>query len=228
MVVQQNKLDSQVAANAIATYLKAYLETGYFMGTVLVAREGEVLLSNGYGLANLEHNIAHTPQTKFRLGSITKQFTATAILQLQEQGLLQVDAPISTYLPNYPNGEQITVHHLLNHTAGIPSYTSFPDYPQKWRTVMSVDELIAWFSDKPLEFTPGDRHNYSNSGYAVLTKIIETVSSQSYADYLQHHIFQPLEMTNSGYDIYEKILPNRASGYTFFGDYYQNAAFLEM
>jgi CubicO group peptidase (beta-lactamase class C family) len=204
MVVQQNKLDSQVAANAIDAYLKAYLETGYFMGTVLVARAGDVLLSNGYGLANLEHNVSNTPQTKFRLGSITKQFTATAILQLQEQGLLQVDAPIATYLPSYPNGEQITVHHLLNHTAGIPSYTSFPDYSQKMSIAMTLDELIAWFSDKPLEFTPGDRHNYSNSGYALLTKIIEAVSGQTYADYLQHHIFEPLEMTSSGYDRYKK------------------------
>ena len=228
MVVQQNKLDSQVAANAIDAYLKAYLETGYFMGTVLVARAGDVFLSNGYGLANLEHNVSNTLQTKFRLGSITKQFTATAILQLQEQGLLQVDAPISTYLPSYPNGEQITVHHLLNHTAGIPSYTSFPDYSQKMRTAMTLDELIAWFSDKPLEFTPGDRHNYSNSGYALLTKIIEAVSGQTYADYLQHHIFEPLEMTSSGYDHYEKILPHRASGYAFSGENYRNAAFLEM
>lgn len=233
MVVQDNPLDSQVLANSIDAYLEAFLESGYFMGAVLVARAGDVLLSNGYGMANLEHKAPNTSQTKFRLGSITKQFTAAAILQLQEQGLLQVNAPISTYLPDYPNGEQITIHHLLNHTAGIPNYTSFPDFPQKTRTVMSLDELIAWFSDRPLEFTAGERHRYSNSGYVVLTKIIEVVSGQSYTDYLQHHIFEPLDMTSSGYDRSATILPHRASGYIFAGaDYpnedYLNAAFLDM
>ncbi len=106
MVVQENPLDSQVVANSIDAYLEAFLERGYFMGAGLVARAGDVLLSNGYGMANLEHKAPNTSQTKFRIGSITKQFTAAAILQVQEQGLLQVNAPISTYLPDYPNGER--------------------------------------------------------------------------------------------------------------------------
>jgi CubicO group peptidase (beta-lactamase class C family) len=173
------------------------LETGFFMGSVLIAYAGEVLLRQGYGMANLEHGVANSSQTKFRLGSVTKQFTAATILLLQEQGLLEINNLISTYLPNYPEGNQITVHQLLAHTAGIPNYTSFPDYVHKQRTPMTLDEIIAWFSDKPLEFTPGDslrdgkaeRYSYSNSGYTLLTKLIEVVSGQSYADYLQHHIF---------------------------------------
>jgi CubicO group peptidase (beta-lactamase class C family) len=104
------------------TYLQAYLETGYFMGSVLVAHAGEVLLNQGYGMANLEHGVPNTPQTKFRIGSVTKQFTATAILKLQEQGLLDVKDSISVYLPNYPKGERITIHQLLNHTSGIPDF----------------------------------------------------------------------------------------------------------
>lgn len=208
-----DRATNQSIANEMTAYLEAYSETGFFIGSVLIAYAGEVLLRQGYGMANLEHSVANSSQTKFRLGSVTKQFTAAAILQLQEQGLLKVNNPISTYLPNYPEGNQITVHQLLTHTAGIPNYTSFPDYVHQQRTAMTLDETIAWFSDKPLEFTPDDRYSYSNSGYTLLTKLIEVVSGQSYADYLQHHIFEPLGMIDSEYDKAEPILPHRASGY---------------
>ncbi|HCF30286.1 MAG TPA: serine hydrolase, partial [Cyanobacteria bacterium UBA11049] len=147
----------------IEDYLKAHEEIGNFMGSVLVVCRDEVLFEGSYGMAELEHNIPNTPQTKFRLGSITKQFTAAAILQLQEQGRLNVNAPVSAYLPNYPNGDRITIHQLLNHTSGIPNFTSFPDYEQMKRRSTSLDELIAWFKDKPLDFTPGDGFSYSNS-----------------------------------------------------------------
>lgn len=231
-----DRANNQSIANEMAAYLEAYLETGFFMGSVLIAYAEEVLLRQGYGMADLEHRVANSSQTKFRLGSVTKQFTAAAILQLQEQGLLKVNNPISTYLPNYPEGNRITVHQLLTHTAGIPNYTSFPDYVHKQRTAMTLDKTIAWFSDQPLEFIPGDslrdgkaeRYSYSNSGYTLLTKLIEVVSGQSYADYLQHHIFEPLGMTNSGYDKAEPILPHRASGYAPAEEGYQNAAFIDM
>ena len=227
-MVIPNQTNHQGVVNEMAAYLEAYLETGFFMGAVLVARAGEVLLKQGYGMANLEHGVANSPQTKFRLGSVTKQFTAAAILQLQEQGLLKVNHSISIYLPDYPQGDHITVHHLLTHTAGIPNYTSFPDYVQKQRTAMTLDEIITWFSNKPLEFVPGERYSYSNSGYTLLTKLIEVVSGQSYADYLQHQIFEPLGMTDSGYDQAEPILPHRASGYAPTEAGYQHAAFIDM
>ena len=198
------------------------------MGSVLISRQGEVLLSKGYGMANLEHNVPNIPSTKFRLGSVTKQFTATAILKLQEQNLLNVNDSLSSYLPKYPHGEEIKVHQLLNHTSGIPSYTSFEDYELKKRTAMELDELITWFSDRPLDFTPGERFDYSNSGYAVLTKIIETVSNLSYADYLQRYIFDPLKMNDFGYDRAQTVLFNRAAGYVFTGESYLNADFLDM
>ncbi|MEM8781094.1 MAG: serine hydrolase domain-containing protein [Cyanobacteria bacterium P01_G01_bin.49] len=198
------------------------------MGSVLVSHGTDVLLSQGYGMANLEHSISNTPSTKFRLGSITKQFTATAILTLQEQNLLNVNNSLATYLPEYPNAEQITIHQLLNHTSGIPNYTNFEDYEAKKRTAIKLDELIAWFSDCPLDFTPGERFSYSNSGYVVLTKIIETVSNLSYANYLQQHIFVPLEMTDSGCDRAKTVLLNRAAGYLFTGESYLNADFLDM
>ena len=219
--------DSVSLSQEIETYLQAYSETNYFMGSVLVSCGEEILLSKGYGAANLEHSIPNTPQTKFRLGSITKQFTAAAILKLQEQNLLNVNNSLATYLPEYPHGEQITVHQLLNHTSGIPNYTSFKDFESKKTTPMKLDELIDWFKDRPLAFTPGKRFSYSNSGYVVLTKIIETVSDLSYADYLKRYIFEPLEMTNSGYDRAKTILPNRAAGYIFTGEYH-NADFIDM
>lgn len=230
MVEQGNQAQSsnQAIADEMTAYLQACLANRYFMGSVLVARAGEVLLSAGYGMANLEHDVPNTPQTKFRIGSITKQFTAAAILQLQEQGLLEVHDSISTYLPDYPNGEQITVHHLLNHTSGIPNYTELDNFEQTTKIKVTLDDLIARFSGEPLEFTPGERYRYTNSGYVVLTKIIETVSGHSYADYLQHQILEPLGMVDSGYDRQEVILPHRASGYIFSGEAYQNADFVDM
>ncbi|MEM7554185.1 MAG: serine hydrolase domain-containing protein, partial [Cyanobacteria bacterium P01_A01_bin.84] len=223
MTEQKQSSNKQDMTQEIDTYLQAYLETSRFMGSVLVANWNEVIFSQGYGMANLEHHIPNTPQTKFRLGSITKQFTATAIMQLQEAGLLDVNKSITTYLPDYPNGNKINLHHLLNHTSGIPSYTGFSDYLEKMRLKVTTDELIALFRDKPLEFEPGERLEYSNSGYVVLTKIIETISGQSYPEYLQSHIFEPLGMNDSGYDQHELVLPNRASGYVFSGEEYLNA-----
>ena len=220
--------NSAYLTEKIEKYLQTLLNNNHFIGSVLVARDGEVLLSRGYGMANLEHSIPNTSKTKFRIASLTKQFTATAILKLQEQNLLDVNNSLATYLPDYPKGEQITVHQLLNHTAGIPSFTSFEDFPAKKRMAMELDELIALFKDRPLDFAPGDKFNYSNSGYAVLTKIIEVVSNLAYADYLQQHIFSPLKMNNSGYDRLESIISDRAAGYMFADEEYQNADFIDM
>ena len=198
------------------------------MGSVLVARKDEVLLSQGYGMTNLEHDVFNSPQTKFRLGSITKQFTAAAILQLYDRGLLDVNDRISTFLPNYSQGEQITIHQLLNHTAGIAEFTELDSFEQTTKIKVTLDDLIARFSHEPLEFIPGERYRYTNSGYIVLTKIIETVSGYSYDDYLQKYIFHPLAMNDSGCDRHETVLSNRASGYVFTGETYRNADFVDM
>lgn len=217
-------------ASEMETYLQAYLETGYFMGSVLVGRAGEILLNQSYGSANLEHGVLNIPQTKFRIGSVTKPFTAISILKLQEQGFLDVHSSISAYVPEYPNGNQITVHQLLTHTAGIPHFigSDSPDAEQKKHLKVTLDELISWFSDKPLQFTPGDRYQYTNSGYVLLAKIIEAASGQSYADYLRHQILEPAGMMDSGYDRDEFILPHRASGYIITETGYQNAPFWDM
>jgi CubicO group peptidase (beta-lactamase class C family) len=224
----QSQAGSVSLEEEIDAYLEAHRGTGRFMGSVMVARGNEVLFEDGYGMANLEHNVRNTPQTKFRIGSTTKQFTAAAVLQLQEEGKLDVDAPVSTYLPDYPNGAQITVHQLLNHTAGIPNYTDFPDFLETITQPATLDELATRFKDEPLEFTPGERYKYSNSGYILLTQIIERVSGQRYMEYVQEHIFEPLGMADSGYDSHEAVLSNRASGYEFTGEDYVHAAFVDM
>lgn len=209
-------------------FLKAHFETGEFMGTALVARGDKVLHSAGYGMADLENESPNLPETVFRLGSLTKQFTAAAILQLQDQGLLDVNKPVSLYLPDYPHGDEITVHQVLNHTAGIANYTEFADLEDTMRDPTSLADLMARFADMPLGFKPGSQFKYSDSGYVVLTAIIEAVSGQPYADYMAKHIFQPLGLSATGYEDSGVILAHRADGYVRADDAYRHAAYLDM
>jgi CubicO group peptidase (beta-lactamase class C family) len=224
--VQAKKLDK-----ALDQYLTAAHDIWKFQGAALVAKDGKVLFQKGYGMANIELGVPNTPEMKFQIGSITKQFTATAIMQLAERGLLSVDDPITKYLPDYPKetGDKITIHHLLTHTSGIPSYTSDSEFMERKALPVTLQELMATFKDRPLEFEPGEKYNYSNSGYIVLGAIIEAVSGKSYEDYIRQNILEPLGMTNSGYDHREKIIANRAAGYTQDenGDL-RNADFIDM
>ena len=186
---------------------------GRFSGSLLIAKEGKVLVSKGYGLANHELDVPNTPKTIFRTGSVGKQFTAASVMQLQEQRKLNVDDTLSKYIPDYPSGDKITIHHLLTHTSGIVNVSSLPEFRQRIRLPTTLDENILLFKDKPLEFEPGEKHKYCNSGYLLLGYIIEKVSEQTYEDYLRDHIFKPLGMSHSGYDHPSTILKNRASGY---------------
>ena len=209
--------------------IRARVDDGTFMGTVLVARGDEVLLSEGYGSANLEWNIKNAPSTKFRLGSITKQFTAAAILKLAEQGKLAVDDTVKTHWSGAPAAwDAITIRHLLTHTSGVPNLTSFPDM-QTWKLQQSTPlKTIGYFRDKPLDFAPGERMSYSNSGYIVLGYLVERVSGQDYAQFLRDSIFEPLGMKDTGYDLHATILPNRASGYTMTTSGLRNAPYIDM
>ena len=190
-------------------------DKGDFMGAVLVARDGQVLLDRGYGSANLEWKIPNDGDTKFRLGSVSKQFTAAAILLLQERGKLGLDAPVKTYLTDAPAAwDKVTVRHLLSHTSGIPNFTSFDDYGKTKTLPATLDSLTARFRDKPLDFQPGEKFAYSNSGYILLTAIIEKAGGQPYATFVADNIFKPLGMADTGYDSHATVLPRRASGYT--------------
>ena len=216
------------AAKADA-HIEAYTKQTRFMGSVIVAKDGKILLAKGYGMANLEHEIPNKANTKFRLGSITKQFTAVAILQLQEQGKLNVQDPIGKYVPNSPEAwKKVTIHHLLSHTGGVPSYTSVPEYGKQMREASKPLDFIERFKNKPLDFEPGTKHVYSNSGYFLLGVIVEQVSSKSYEAYLKENIFDKADMQDSGYDWDSKILKNRAAGYQREKGELRNAAFLDM
>lgn len=195
--------------------IQSYVDNKTFMGTVLVVKDGKTLINQGYGSADLEWNIPNTPTAKFRLGSITKQFTATSILLLEARGKLKIDDPISKYLPDAPPAwQKITIYNVLTHTSGIPSFTGFPDYSAtEWKDTTPA-ELVARFRDKPLDFEPGSKFFYSNSGYVLLGYLIEKISGQTYADFLQQNIFTPLGMTNTGIDSNAAILPQRAQGYS--------------
>jgi CubicO group peptidase (beta-lactamase class C family) len=194
--------------------VQAYVSGKQFMGSVLVARDGRVMLDKGYGFANLEWDVPNTPASKFRLGSVTKQFTAACILLLEERGKLKVDDSVKKYLPDAPAAwDRVTIFHLLTHTSGIPSFTSFPDYRATEATPTTVEKLVARFRDKPLEFVPGEKWSYSNSGYVLLGYLIEKITGQKYADFVQENIFKPLGMTESGYDSNTAIILHRASGY---------------
>jgi CubicO group peptidase (beta-lactamase class C family) len=200
-----------------------------FMGTVLVARGDQVLLSKGYGSANLEWNIPNAPSTKFRLGSVTKQFTAASILLLEERGRLKTDDPVKKFMPDAPSAwDKITVFHLLTHTSGIPNFTGFSDYASQEPFPTTPEKLVARFRDKPLDFQPGEKWSYSNSGYVLLGYLIEKASGETYEKFLQENIFGPLAMKDSGYDSNSSIIARRASGYAPGKNGPENAGFINM
>ncbi|MDT4895521.1 MAG: hypothetical protein QOH25_598 [Acidobacteriota bacterium] len=225
----QTSLSSQELTTRVDEYVNALVKQNRFSGAILLAREGKILLSKGYGMANLEDGTPNTPQTKFRLGSITKQFTAAAILKLQEQGKLNVQDMVCKYVENCPAAWQpITIHHLLTHTSGIPNMTSFPEFHKVKFFPTTPLETLAMFRDKPLEFAPGEKFNYSNSGYLLLGYVIERASGKPYAEYLRENILQPLGMKNTDLDVNSAIIRNRAAGYTQGANGIINAEYIDM
>jgi CubicO group peptidase (beta-lactamase class C family) len=209
--------------------IQSYAMSKQFMGSALVSQDGKVLLSKGYGFANLEWDVLNSPTTKFRLGSITKQFTAASILLLEERGKLKVEDPVKKHIADAPAPwDKITIFHLLTHTSGIPSFTGFPDYASTEAIPATPESLVARFRDKPLEFQPGEKWNYSNSGYVLLGYLIEKISGQSYSEFVQQNIFTPLGMKDSGYDSNSTIIAHRAAGYAPGANGPVNAGFIHM
>jgi len=216
-------------ASRMEQVVDSYVSAKTFMGSVLVARGDEVLLSKGYGSASLEWNIPNSPTTEFRLGSVTKQFTAASILLPEERGKLKTDDPVKKFVPDAPAAwDKITIFHLLTHTSGIPNFTSFPDYQSQEPFPATPEKLVARFRDKPLDFQPGEKWSYSNSGYVLLGYVLEKVSGESYEKFVQENIFGPLGMKDSGYDSNAAIIPRRASGYVRSRNGPLNAGFIHM
>jgi CubicO group peptidase (beta-lactamase class C family) len=200
-------------------YMDALAAHNYFNGAVLVGYKGEVLLKEGYGFSSFQYIIPNTPSTKFRVGSLTKAFTAMAIMKLHQQGSLNIDHTIDAILPDFPNGSTITIRHLLTNTSGIPNFTSSPEYWHKtMRLPTNLYAVIDSFKHLPLEFEPGTKMSYSNSGYLVLTAIIEKVSGDSFSDYLQTAILDELGLANTGVDDGRTIVKSLATGHTVWGN----------
>ena len=232
--VATTHVDDATIIQKVDEYISACVDQKEFNGAVLVARGGKVLVNKGYGMADFEHQIPCTPTTKFRLGSITKQFTAMAIMKLQEQGHLNVSDSISKYisLTEFPLGDQVTIYHCLTNTPGLQDYLNCPDSnfaKSKGSTQChTATEIIASFKDAPLEFEPGSRYKYCNSGWILLTAIIERISGMSYEGFLQKNIFQSLGMVNTCSDSQQKEIEGRACGYTRNPDDFVPAGFVDM
>ena len=216
-------------AQRAGEYLDAQARVNGFSGAVLVARDGVPVVSRAWGWANAEWEIPNTPETKFRLGSITKQFTAAVVLRLEQRQALKLDDPVCRHLDPCPAAWQpVTVRHLLTHTSGIPSYTGLPDYRATMMMPRTVEQMVGVFRDLPLEFQPGEQFKYNNSGYFLLGVIIEKVSGKTYEQALDDEIFGPLGMKDSGYDWNEPLLPRRAAGYARRDGGLVNARHLDM
>jgi CubicO group peptidase (beta-lactamase class C family) len=224
---------SKASNDDLARYADELFAQAYPAGepgaAVLVAKDGQAVLRKGYGMAHLELGVPIQPEMVFELGSITKQFTAAAVLLLQERGKLSVDDEVTKYLPDYPtHGQKITVHHLLTHVSGIPSYTGLPEWLPRVREDLTVQQLIDLFKDKPLEFNPGEKWAYNNSAYILLGAVIEKVSGKSYEDFIEQEIFAPLGMKSSRYGHQREVTPGRVAGYDKADDGYKIAEYLSM
>ena len=224
-------LHAQDKAARIDEFVSAVHSHGTFNGSVLVAEKGKIIFTKGYGLANIEWNIPNTPDTKFRIGSITKQFTSMIILQLVVECKLSLEDQLSDCLPGYrkDTGDKVTVHHLLTHTSGIPSYTNMPEFfPDISRDPYDVNEFVEKYCSGDLEFEPGSRYRYNNSGYFLLGAIIEKVTGKTYEQALEERILKPLGMESTGYDRHAPIITKRATGYNITLDGYENSEYLDM
>jgi CubicO group peptidase (beta-lactamase class C family) len=198
--------------------------------SVAVARGSELVYEMAHGFADLEFSVEADEQTLFRIGSVTKQFTAAAVLALAERGKLAVDDPLTKFLPEYPtHGHEITLRHLLTHTAGVPSYTDFgPVWEEIVARELSDEQLVALWKERPLDFAPGEQWRYSNSGYYLLGMVIAKAAGQSYADFLRATFFEPLGLTRTRYDSNGEVIPNRAQGYGWVDGRFQNDRLIGM
>lgn len=190
---------------------------------VLVSKDGKIIYQNGFGYANIEKKELVQPDTKFRIGSITKQFTAAAILKLQEEGKISVTDKLSKFIPDFPRGDEVTIHHLLTHTSGIHSYTSKPEFISKVTSPITEEALIAFFKNDPYDFSPGEKWLYDNSGYFLLGYIIGKVTGKPYGDYFKETFFNPLHMTNTGVHTPGLGLTKEATGYAMENNHYTAA-----
>lgn len=207
-------------------YMKSWEEANRFSGTVLVCKEEEVLLKKGYGYENVQYGIKNGVNTKYKIGSYTKQFIAVAILKLYEEQKLKLKDKINIYIPEYKHSACITIHNLLSHTSGIPEHTNFKEY--RISETITFNTIIDRLNGRDLDFMPGERGDYSNSNYVLLCKIVEIVSGMDIETFLKKYLFEPLELHNTGISRNEDIIPKLSQGYSFSGQGIINADYYDM
>jgi D-alanyl-D-alanine carboxypeptidase len=210
------KPDAPRAAHHISAYMDAINKLGPFNGAILVAKDGRIIVSQGYGMADFEFQVRNTPQTRFRIASVTKSITATAVMLLADEGKLSVEDPIAKYLPKSPDGwKAITIRELLTHTSGLSEYFDLAGYDEKKRAYTGGRDFIEKLEKLPLQSAPGKEYRYTNSNYILLGYIIEAASGKPYETFLRERIFGPLHMDNSGCDYGTAVIRNRAVGYSW-------------
>lgn len=215
----QNPSQQNEITRRIDEYLNRATDSGLFSGTVAVAKDGEILFSRGYGMADLAFDVSNTPQTRFDIASVSKTFSAALVLSLQDRGSLRVDDPVCKYLDNCPDAwRPITIRHLLTHTSGILNYTELPDYFENRALESFLPNATKQIRGMRLQFPPGDRFAYSNTGYKLLHEIVQRASGEPYERLLRSKILDPLGMKNTGFlesaNIRHVIVKNLATGYT--------------
>ena len=216
MTMVMNEADALAALSARAEELASIDQ---FAGAVLIAKDGQVLFSHGYGLADREAGTPNTLQTRFRIGSMNKMFTAVAILQLVEAGKVELTAPLGNYLSDYPNHDvatKVTIHHLLTHTGGTGDIFG-PEFYAHRTELRTLADYVELYGERGLEFEPGSRWAYSNYGFLLLGVVVEEVTGQSYYDYVQTNIYEPAGMTASGSLPEDQAVPDRSMGYMSVG-----------
>jgi CubicO group peptidase (beta-lactamase class C family) len=204
---------------ALETFVREETAADRFSGAVLVAKDGDVLFSKAYGLADREQEIPNTVHTRFRVGSMNKMFTAVAILQLVEARKVDLEAPLGTYLTDYPNrkiAEQVTIHQLLTHTGGTGDIFG-PEFEAHREELRTLADYVELYGERDPEFEPGSEWSYSNYGFILLGAVVEAVTGQSYYDYVREHIYEPAGMTRTGSLPEAKEVPDRAVGYMDLG-----------
>jgi len=222
------------ASNAeLAAYADALLAKTYPPGApgavALIVRDGQVVLRKGYGLASVELGVPSNPDGVYWIASVTKPFTAVAVMQLVECGKVGLDDEITRYLPDYPtHGQKITIESLLTHTSGVPTYTEGLAFAQKLREDLGLSQLIGRFKDKDLDFPPGTKWSYSDSGYVLLGAVIEKASGMTYAQYLEKEIFRPAGMTHSRYGTNDELVPGRVDGYERTANGFRRARYISL
>ncbi|PWJ43731.1 serine hydrolase domain-containing protein [Sediminitomix flava] len=207
------QLRAQELDEKIDSYIKSYVNTSDFSGVVRIVKADTVIFDKAYGKANQSFHISNTLNTRFKIGSISKQFTAAAILKLEEQGLLDIEDDLSMYFPSYPNASGIKIKHLLTHTSGLIDLFSIPSFQKIQTNKTSLSKLTGLLLSEKPRFKAGTKYEYSNGGYAVLAQLIEQLSHQSYAIFLNENIFKPLGMRRTGHSSSQDIVPNLAIGY---------------